>query len=89
MKDIATLAIEKLQLQATYKRCFGTEDGRKVLEHLCKVGFIVRPIGGAGVTEQELVRRSGMQGLVLQILNFINKDTAELVEEIEKNLAGE
>lgn len=75
--------LEKVNLHAAYMAVFSTPDGRTVLNHICKVGFVSKPTRVKGDPEQSQ-ENEGMRRLALSILRFANVDHAEIVRQIEK-----
>lgn len=75
--------LDKINVHADYAFVFGTPEGKRVLKHICKVGFISKPTRVKGDPEQSQ-ENEGMRRLALSILRFANVDHAELVRQIEK-----
>lgn len=80
--------LSRLKLQDTYRAVFDTPDGKKVLEHLCKVGHIVSPTFVAGDPHTTSFRE-GERHIVLSILRFINRDTTSLLTHVEDGFTKE
>jgi len=80
--------LEKVNLHADYVAVFSTPQGRTVLEHICKTGFISKPTRVKGDPEQSL-ENEGMRRLALSILRFANVDHAEIVKQIEREYGDE
>lgn len=75
--------VEKISVHSDYVAVFSTPEGQRVLNHICKVGFISKPTRIKGDPEQSQ-ENEGMRRLALSILRFANVDHAELVKQIEK-----
>lgn len=71
-----------------YQAVFGSPQGQQVLAHLIKV---------SGVTSSNFVAgdptatafKEGQRHLVLSILKCVNRDTQELIKQIEKGMQDE
>lgn len=75
--------LKQINIHASYKAVFNSPEGREVLEHICRVGFIAKPTRVKGDPEQSL-ENEGMRRLALSILRYANVDHAEIVRQIEK-----
>jgi len=71
-----------LELHNSYKAVFSTPDGERVLEHLCKVGFISDTTYVAG-DPVESAHREGKRRFVLSILRFLERDPRDIVKLLE------
>ena len=65
-----------------YLRVFDNPDGRLVLEHLMKVGFVFNPTYVAG-DPTETAHREGMRRIVMSILRMVKIDDKKLMEMFE------
>lgn len=76
-------AIQRLRLRDDYRAVFDSPRGKKVLRHICAVGFVTRSTMVAGGSDLTAYNE-GMRNLALSILKFVYKDdqVAEHVEEI-------
>jgi hypothetical protein len=72
-----------VELQDSYKKIFSTPDGERVLEHLCKVGFIGDTTYVSG-DPTETAHREGQRRLVLSILRFLERDARQLLKQLEE-----
>jgi hypothetical protein len=71
-----------LDLHTSYQAVFSTPDGERVLEHLCRVGFISNTTYVAG-DPTESAHREGQRRLVLSILRFLERDPREIIKQLE------
>jgi hypothetical protein len=73
--------IESLSgLSRAYRSVFNTPDGEKVLQHICKQGFVfTTSMNTNGLTEFNEGRRS----LALEILAMLKRDEAAMIEMLE------
>lgn len=70
-----------IRIHAAYKGVFGEAMGRRVLLHLCRKFFVTKP--AFHQDPQIAAFREGQRSVVLAILNYINKDEAQLANLIE------
>jgi len=71
-------------IHESYLAVFKTKDGEKVIRHLIKkFGMAVPQCSSTG---EQAIYREGQRSVVLAILNYINKDQAELIAQIEDAL---
>ena len=80
--------LNTINLHSDYLAVFGTEPGKRVLNHICKVGYISKPTVVPGNHDMTLVNE-GMRRMALSILKFVNVDHANIVEQIEKEYRDE
>jgi hypothetical protein len=73
-----------VELHDSYKKVFSSPDGERVLEHLCRVGFVFDTSYVSG-DPHETAHREGQRRLVLSILRFIERDPRELLQRLEGN----
>jgi len=78
-----TKPVNMVELHDSYKKTFSTPDGERVLNHLCKVGFIsdTTYVGG---DPTETAHREGQRRLVLSILRFLERDPREFMKRLEE-----
>jgi hypothetical protein len=74
---------ERLGIVQSYRRVFDTPDGKRVLHHLMKEGFITRSTFVAG-SEHETALNEGTRRMVLSILRMAYKNESTLLQEIEQ-----
>ena len=74
-------------VHASYRAVFLTPDGKRVLNHLCKVGF-VNDTTYVNANSHESAHREGMRRVVLSILRFIDRDPQEFLN-LEKEAIDE
>jgi hypothetical protein len=77
--------VDRLALKASYRRVFETPDGKRVLRHLMRVGFVTKSTFVVGDPHQSAMNE-GSRRMVLSIINFVVKDYAELENYIEETL---
>ena len=88
MSNILTILRGRLSIQKSYRQVFNTEDGKRVLSHLMKNGFITKSTFVAGDPHQTAMNE-GSRRVVLSILAFMNKDEKEMQKQIETELQNE
>lgn len=71
-----------IDLHEKYQGTFKSPDGEFVLKHLMKIGHIYESTFVPG-DPTATAFREGQRHIVLTILRGINKDTAELIKQIE------
>ena len=71
------------ELHDSYKAVFSTKDGERVLDHLCKVGFIAETTYVVG-DPIETAHREGKRRLVLSILRFLERDPRYIIKLMEE-----
>lgn len=76
---------DRLNLIGAYQRVFDTPDGKVVLAHLMREGFVVKSTFVAGDSHQTAMNE-GSRRLVLSILRIVNKDQKQLLEQLEKEI---
>jgi len=74
-----------MQTHAAYVRVFNTDDGKFVLAHLMKEGFVLDTTFVPGDTHRTAMNE-GSRRLVLSILKYVNKDHKEIVNQIEQEI---
>lgn len=76
---------DRVSLHAAYKRVFNVESGdvRKVLKHLCKVAHVMEPTFVEGKPDLSAFHE-GQRHIVVSLLNYINKDTDKLLEQLRQ-----
>lgn len=77
---------ERIHVHAAYKRVFGTEDGKTILKHLMKEGFVFDTTFVAGDPHKSAMNE-GSRRVILSIMRFVAKDHRELVNQIEKEIS--
>jgi hypothetical protein len=85
IKSLRQAILDKVAMRDSYRRVFETPDGKRVLRHLLRVGFVTRSTMVAGDPHQT-AHNEGMRRLVLSILNYAIKDHAELETTLEETL---
>lgn len=78
-----TKPVNMVELHDSYKKTFSTPDGERVLNHLCKVGFISDTSYVSG-DPTESAHREGQRRLVLSILRFLERDPREFMKRLEE-----
>jgi microsomal dipeptidase-like Zn-dependent dipeptidase len=71
-----------VEMHDSYKKVFSSPDGERVLEHLCRVGFVFDTSHVSG-DPYETAHREGQRRLVLSILRFLERDPRELLKQME------
>lgn len=70
-------------LSRAYRAVFNNPDGERVLQHICKTGFVfTTSMNTNGLTEFNEGRRS----LALEILTILKKDETEMIKMLETQL---
>lgn len=88
MSQLANILRGRLAIQRSYRQVFNTEDGKRVLSHLMKNGFITKSTFVAGDPHQTAMNE-GSRRVVLSILAFMNKDEKEMQKQIETEIQNE
>jgi len=95
MKSIREFALrnkdkisDHLQTRYAYRRLFETDDGKLVLRHLMKVGFVTRSTFVAGDPHRTALNE-GARRLVLSIIRAARINVDKLIDDIGKELADE
>ena len=81
--DVLAKVEERARLQELYRRVFDTDDGRKVLEHMCKTCFAFETTFTPGQPDVTAFKE-GQRHLFLMIVRFIERDDLRYVAEILK-----
>lgn len=68
-------------VMSAYQRLFNTEDGKIVLEDLCKRYYVYDTLAKPGTDRDEIVLNEGKRSVILFILGVMNVNYA-LYEEI-------
>lgn len=76
---------DRVSLRDSYRAIFDTPDGKRVLRHLMRVGFVTKSTLVAGDPHQT-AHNEGMRRLVLSIINYAVKDHADLEQMMEESL---
>ena len=80
--------LDRITTHGAYVRLFESEDGKIVLRHILKTGFVTRSTFVAGDPHQTALNE-GSRRLALSILKFAKKDHRELIEQIEEGVTDE
>lgn len=88
MQQLTEILLRRKEIQKSYKQVFNTEDGKLVLSHLMKNGFITKTTFVAGDPHQTAMNE-GSRRVVLSILAFMNRDEKEMQKQIEQELQNE
>jgi len=89
-KEAVRKVQDKIRLQSYYRDVFGDTNfvqGQKVLEHICKVGFVNRSSYVHGNPYQSAFNE-GMRQLALSILSHANKNPMEYTRQLEQQING-
>jgi hypothetical protein len=68
-----------------YKHIFESPEGKLVLRHIAKSGFLFRTTFVPGQPERTLLNE-GRRWLALDILKYVNKDPQELLKILEDGM---
>lgn len=88
MQQLTEILLRRKEIQKSYRQVFNTEDGKVVLSHLMKNGFIAKTTFVVGDPHQTAMNE-GSRRVVLSILAFINRDEKEMQKQIEQELQNE
>lgn len=89
VKALATGALGRnIKLQECYRQVFDGPQGRIVLKHICRQGFVFHSTFVAGDPSQTALNE-GQRRLALSILRFINLDQEKLVRLAEEGVSNE
>lgn len=85
MSKLVEVLKQRLLIHGAYVRCFNTPDGRAVLSHLMRTGFVFTSTHVPGDPHQSSMNE-GTRRMVLSILKYVNKDHKELVNQVEQEM---
>lgn len=88
IKDRVRQLIDKKADAAAYRRLFDSADGKRVLRHLMRVGFVTKPTFVSGDTEQSTLNE-GSRRLVLSIMKAALCDSAVIEQQIQEGMQDE
>jgi hypothetical protein len=74
---------EKLLIHGIYQRVFDNEDGRAVLRHLMRNGFVMDSTFVPGDPHKTALNE-GSRRIVLSIFRYVNKTPRDVAMEIEQ-----
>ncbi len=83
-KKINKIKENQLSLQDSFRACFESADGKKVLRYLQRKFYFhktTQVFGMPGKTEYN----NGQRDVVLAIVDFIHKDKEQIIKAIEEN----
>lgn len=83
-RRVVDLVTDRLALHDSYRRVFdpSSPDAQKVLQHLCKAGFVFDSSFVAGDPHRTSFNE-GKRHLMLSLLRFVNRSPEELRKQIE------
>jgi hypothetical protein len=76
---------DRIQVHGAYERLFSTDDGKIVLQHLMKHGFVFESTFVAGDPHKTALNE-GSRRLAISILKYAKKTPQEMLKEIENAL---
>jgi hypothetical protein len=82
---IKELVEDKILVQGAYQRLFGTDDGKIVLNHLIKHGFVLQSTFVEGDPHKTSLNE-GSRRLVLSIMRKANMSPQDLIQALEQQL---
>jgi hypothetical protein len=85
LSNIRRAILDRTALRDSYRTIFETPDGKRVLRHLMRVGFVTKSTFVAGDPHHTALNE-GMRRIVLSIVNYAVKDHAELEKLTEESL---
>ncbi len=88
MSELADRIADRIRLKASYQRTFDAPDGKRVLRHLMRVGFVTKSTFVAGDPHQTAMNE-GSRRIVLSIIRFIATDDAALIKQLEEATTNE
>lgn len=74
---------DRIDLHASYIRVFDSPDGRRVLQHILKEGYVAKTTFVRG-DPNETILNEGARRLALSIAKFANQDHNQLLQQIEE-----
>lgn len=80
--NLKNMIEDRLVVRATYRRLFDTSDGKVVLQHILRSGFVVSSTFVAGDSHKTALNE-GSRRLALSILRFAKTNPQEVIKEIE------
>lgn len=78
---------DRINRHENYVATFTSPQGRKVLEHLCKISHVTDSAFVSGSFDMTAYE-NGKRDLVLAILRQINKDPSDIIKQIEETTNG-
>jgi len=75
-------------LNELYKKVFDSKDGRLVIEHLCRTGFVFDTTHVPG-DSHETAHREGMRRIVISILKFVEKRPEDFKNMLNMEVTNE
>lgn len=87
-RDVREMILEKINLERSYKAVFETPDGRRVLNHILREGFVLKSTFVAG-DPHETALNEGSRRLALSILRKVRKDNNDKIQMLEENIKHE
>lgn len=87
-RQLKQAAEDLIFTHGAYVRLFESEDGKTVLRHILKQGFVTRTTFVANDPQQTTLNE-GSRRLALSILRYAKKDHKELIDQIEQGMTNE
>ena len=81
-KQIRDLFERKRQDQLAYEAVFSTDMGRRVLDHMVRNGFILKPT--LGKDHDETMMNEGARRFVLSVLRKVHRGMDDYKRELER-----
>ena len=88
MNRIKELMMRKIRIRKSYQAVFATNEGKHVLHHIMREGFITRSTFVANDPQQTALNE-GSRRLALSILRFAVMDHESIIQEMESQLKDE
>lgn len=85
LTNIRQRLMRRVTLHEAYQSVFSTEQGKQVLTHLVKEGYILKSTFVAGDPHRTSLNE-GKRLLALSILKFVNKDHDGVIKQIEQEI---
>lgn len=88
IRDAVGTIQEKINRHSDYVVTFGSPQGKRVLTHILKHGYVLKSTFVAG-DPQQTAKNEGMRILALSILNFVHADHSEMLKQLQQEVEQE
>lgn len=78
----------RVDLHGAFSRLFNTEDGKIVMAHLVKTGFVLQSTFVAG-DPQQTAMNEGTRRVVISIMKFVHRDHMQLIKQLETEIQND
>lgn len=85
MTQLVRVLKDRIQTHAAYVRLFNTPDGKIVLAHLMRQGYVFQSTHVPG-DPNTTAMNEGSRRMVLSILKYVHRNHSELIKELEERI---